>query len=455
MTVRAASSIAVLDLSVLEHDPGALFRLRDEALLIPAALVESLDTSARAPDTERSRNLRAAASHLESLLANAEPSDLESGIPVPGSPAGTRRLFFPGDDSGAPAANPGDRVLAVARAARTASPDALVTVVTADAGLRVRARLAGLAARDSRGGRVLEDAALLYRGIAELPPDAEISPPDGDENRVDLRVSVPHSPGWLPNQCLFREGSGAAELIVRESNRDGAQVRAARNFHPGAASVWGIHARNREQNFALDLLCDENIDLVTLVGTAGSGKTLLALAAGLAQTLDARRYREIVVTRATVPVGEDIGFLPGTEEEKMTPWMGALDDNLEVLEGSHDGGAFGRTASRSLLNHRIRVRSLNFMRGRTFLDRYVILDEAQNLTPAQMRTLLTRIGPGSKVVCLGNIAQIDTPYLTETTSGLTCVVDRFKTWKRSAHLTLRRGERSRLADYAAEVLSDV
>ena len=449
------AKIAVLDISVLEHDPGALFRLRDEALLVPAAVVESLDTGARVVDAERSRNLRVAASYLESLLASAGSSDLESGIPVPASPDGTGRLFFPRDDPDAPAANPGDRVLAVARAARTASPDALVTVVTADAGLRVRARLAGLAARDSRGGRMPEDAALLYRGIAELPPDAEISHPDGEENRVDHRVSVPHSPGWLPNQCLFREGSGAAEFIVQEPDRNGAQVRAVRNFNPGAASVWGIHARNREQNFALDLLCDENIDLVTLVGTAGSGKTLLALAAGLAQTMDARRYREIVVTRATVPVGEDIGFLPGTEEEKMTPWMGALDDNMEVLEGSHDGGAFGRTASRDLLNHRIRVRSLNFMRGRTFLDRYVILDEAQNLTPAQMRTLLTRIGPGSKVVCLGNIAQIDTPYLTETTSGLTCVVDRFKTWKRSAHLTLRRGERSRLADYAVEVLSDV
>ena len=302
---------------------------------------------------------------------------------------------------------------------------------------------------------VPEEAALLYRGIAELPPDAEIARACGDENREDIRVSVPHSPGWLPNQCLFREGSGAAEFIVREPDRNGARVRAARSFHPGAASVWGIHARNREQNFALNLLCDESIDLVTLVGTAGSGKTLLALAAGLAQTLDSRRYREIVVTRATVPVGEDIGFLPGTEEEKMTPWMGALDDNLEVLGGTHDGGAFGRTASRDLLNHRIRVRSLNFMRGRTFLDRYVILDEAQNLTPAQMRTLLTRIGPGSKVACLGNLAQIDTPHLSEETSGLTCVVDRFKTWSGSAHLTLRQGERSRLADYAAQVLSEV
>ena len=451
MKVRAAT-IAVFDISVFEHDPGALFRSRDEALLIPEAVVESLDSGARVLDAERSRNLRSAASHLEGLLADAGPRDLEAGIPVPGPFGASGRLFFPRDEASVLGESPKARVLAVARAAKEASPDALVSVVSADADLRVRARLAGLAARDSRGERVLEDAALLYRGIAALPPEATLSRSGGGGNGDDLRVRVPHAPEWLPNQCLFREGAEAGEFVVREPERRGATVRAARDFRPDAASVWGIHARNREQNFALDLLCDEGIDLVTLVGAAGSGKTLLALAAGLAQTLDTRRYREIVVTRATVPVGDDIGFLPGTEEEKMTPWMGALDDNLEVLQGSRDGGAFGRTASRDLLNHRIRVRSLNFMRGRTFLDRLVILDEAQNLTPAQMRTMLTRIGPGSKVVCLGNLAQIDTPYLTEATSGLTCVVERFKTWSHGAHLTLRRGERSRLADYAAEVL---
>ena len=453
--IPRAESIAVLDVTVFEHDPGALVRLHEEALIIPAAVVESLSGGARALDAERSRNLRAAAAQLEILLAGAGPADLEAGVPIPGSRPGTARLFFPRDDPGTPGSSPGDRVLAAARDVKSASPHALVTVITADPGLRVRARLAGLAARDSRGGRVPEDASLLYRGIAELPLDAEILHPEGNESRERIRVNVPHPPGWLPNQCLFREDAGAAELVVGEPDRNGARVREAQDFHPGNGSVWGIHARNREQNFALDLLCDEHIDLVTLVGAAGSGKTLLALAAGLAQTLESRRYREIVVTRATVPVGEDIGFLPGTEEEKMTPWMGALDDNLEVLQGSHDAGAFARTASRDLLNHRIRVRSLNFMRGRTFLDRYVILDEAQNLTPVQMRTLLTRIGPGSKVVCLGNLAQIDTPYLSEATSGLTCVVSRFKAWERSAHLTLRRGERSRLADHAAEVLSEV
>ena len=446
------AGIAVLDTSVFEHDPGAMFRLREETLLVPPAVVESLDPESRALDTERARNLRIAAAYLEDLVAGARHHEIEAGIPIPGRSRGSGRLVFPRADGTNPDATRKSRILAAACAAKRATPDALVTVVSSDADLRLRARLAGLAARDCGGEQVLEDASLLYRGIAELPPEAEVFRPGDDPDDEAFCIRALRPPRLLPNQCLFREGPEPVELIVRGLEPDGARARAARNFRPDAESVWGIHARNREQNFALDLLCDASVDLVTLTGAAGSGKTLLALAAGLAQTLESRRYREIVVTRATVPVGEDIGFLPGTEEEKMTPWMGALDDNLEVLEGARREGAFGRAASRDLLNHRIKVRSLNFMRGRTFLDRYVILDEAQNLTPVQMRTLLTRTGPGSKVVCLGNIAQIDTPWLTETTSGLTSVVDRFKGWSHSAHITLQRGERSRLADYAATAL---
>ena len=157
------------------------------------------------------------------------------------------------------------------------------------------------------------------------------------------------------------------------------------------------------------------------------------------------------MSRVTVPVGEDIGFLPGTEEEKMTPWMGALMDNLEVL-APREGGEWGRAATTDLLSSRIKIRSLNFMRGRTFQSKYLIIDEAQNLTSKQMKTLITRAGPGTKVICLGNIAQIDTPYLSETTSGLTYVVDRFKDWPHGGHVTLRRGERSRLAEFASDRL---
>ena len=240
--------------------------------------------------------------------------------------------------------------------------------------------------------------------------------------------------------------------MVRTIDGDTAALELAHDYRSARHSVWGINARNREQNFALNLLLDPDIDFVTMLGPAGTGKTLLTLAAGLTQTLEANRFGEIIMTRVTIPLGEDIGFLPGTEEEKMEPWMGALMDNLEVLTQSDEGGNWGRAATNDLLRNRIKIRSLNFMRGRTFLNRYLIIDEAQNLTPKQMKALLTRAGPGTKMVCLGNIAQIDTPYLTETTSGLTYVVNRFRGWPHCGHITLRRGERSRLADYASEVL---
>ena len=243
------------------------------------------------------------------------------------------------------------------------------------------------------------------------------------------------------------------EALVREVESDHFVLQVTEDYRHGPRSVWGINARNPEQNFALNLLMDPDIDFVTLLGTAGTGKTLLTLAAGLAQTLDEQIYREIIMTRATVSVGDEIGYLPGTEEEKMTPWMGALTDNLEVLtESEEHGGDWGRAVTNDLLTSRIKIRSLNFMRGRTFLNRFLIIDEAQNITPKQMKTLVTRAGPGTKIVCLGNIEQIDTPYLTETTSGLTFAVDRFKNWKHAGHITLKRGERSRLADFASEAL---
>ena len=232
-----------------------------------------------------------------------------------------------------------------------------------------------------------------------------------------------------------------------------AVLRTLKDYTHQKNAIWGVMARNRDQNFAFNLLMDPECDFITLTGTAGSGKTLMSLASGLAQVMDDRRYTEIIVTRVTVPVGEDIGFLPGTEEEKMSPWMGALDDNLEVLSKTDSGaGEWGRAATNDLVRSKIKIKSLNFMRGRTFLNKFVIIDEAQNLTPKQMKTLITRAGPGTKIVCLGNLAQIDTPYLTEGSSGLTYAVDRFKGWAHSGHVTLARGERSRLADFASEVL---
>jgi PhoH-like ATPase len=262
-------------------------------------------------------------------------------------------------------------------------------------------------------------------------------------------------PTLLVNELVYLEAPGATPLYAKVTEITGktAVLRTLKDYGHQKHAVWGVTSRNREQNFALNLLMDPECDFITLTGTAGTGKTLMTLAAALAQVFDDRRYSEIIVTRVTVPVGEDIGFLPGTEEEKMGPWMGALDDNLEVLaKGGSSAGEWGRAATNDLVRSKIKIKSLNFMRGRTFLNKFVIIDEAQNLTPKQMKTLITRAGPGTKIVCLGNLAQIDTPYLTEGSSGLTFAVDRFKGWAHSGHVTLARGERSRLADFASEVL---
>jgi len=285
---------------------------------------------------------------------------------------------------------------------------------------------------------------------------ARQAPLSPDDRRKLMRVLPPKLDGagvWLVVPC-YKVKAHILRVIAKTPAWVEGAVQTALN------AVWGVTARNREQSFALNLLMNPDIDFVTLLGQAGTGKTLLTLASALTQTLEQKRFAEIIITRVTVPVGEDIGFLPGTEEEKMTPWMGALEDNLDVLnkpaeEGEKSGsytGDWGRAATMDLIRSRIKIKSLNFMRGRTFLNKFLIIDEAQNLTPKQMKTLITRAGPGTKVVCLGNIAQIDTPYLTEGSSGLTYVVDRFKGWGHSGHITLQRGERSRLADHAAEVL---
>ena len=304
---------------------------------------------------------------------------------------------------------------------------------------------------------MLEDVDLLYRGSRALSQDfweqhSKNMESWNEEGRTFYRIQGPEVANWHANEFLYMESDPSFNYRVSSKQQDKAVIEVMRDYQTSAQGVWGIHARNREQNYALNLLMDPEIDFVTLVGMAGTGKTLLTLAAGLEQTLEAGLYSEIIMTRVTVPVGEDIGFLPGTEEEKMTPWMGAVMDNLEVLTKTEENGNWGQAATNDLVQQRIKIRSLNFMRGRTFLNKLIVIDEAQNLTAKQMKTLITRAGPGSKVVCLGNIAQIDTPYLTETSSGLTYVVDRFQNWEHSGHITLVRGERSRLADFASETL---
>jgi PhoH-like ATPase len=351
-----------------------------------------------------------------------------------------------------------NQILGVVQALQRMHPERHVVLVSKDINMRIKARALGLRAEDYHNDQVIDDLELLYSGTLALPADFWDRHSKGMESWQQggynwYRISGPAVSSFMLNQFVYIEGETPLAAQVKELNGKTAVLQTLRDYGHLKNAVWGVTARNREQNFAMNLLMNPEVDFVTLLGQAGTGKTLLALAAGLALTLEQKRYTEIIVTRATVPVGEDIGYLPGTEEEKMQPWMGALEDNLEVLnQGNGSGGEWGRAAATDLIRSRIKVKALSFMRGRTFINKYLIIDEAQNLTPKQMKTLVTRAGPGTKVICLGNIAQIDTPYLTESSSGLTYVVDRFKGWAHAGHVTLQRGERSRLADFAADAL---
>ncbi|MCT8178491.1 PhoH family protein [Variovorax sp. Varisp41] len=468
------AKLFVLDTNVLLHDPMCLFRFEEHDIYLPMIVLEELDGHKKGT-TEVARNGRQTSRTLDALAA-AQDADIAKGLKLDttGHREAGGKLFFQTDplDYALPLSLPqgkaDNQILGVVHALRDfyakESPDRAkreVVLVSKDINMRVKARALGLDAEDYQNDKTLEDGDLLYSGSLALPPDFWTRQSKTVESwqsgsSTFYRVSGPIVPNMYINQFVYFEAPGEPSMYARvtEIREKTAVLKTLKDYSSGKNAVWGVNTRNREQNFAMNLLMDPEIDFVTLTGTAGTGKTLMALASGLTQVLDDRRYTEIIMTRATVSVGEDIGFLPGTEEEKMGPWMGALDDNLEFLAKGDGGGAgeWGRAATNELIRSRIKVKSMNFMRGRTFLNKYVIIDEAQNLTPKQMKTLITRAGPGTKIICMGNLAQIDTPYLTEGSSGLTFAVDKFKGWPHGGHITLARGERSRLADFASDVL---
>ena len=478
VSVTGARKLFVLDTNVLMHDPSSLFRFAEHDVFLPMMTLEELDNNKKGM-SEVARNARQVSRALDGLVAG-DQTLIDHGISLSklGNADALGKIFFQtgplGNDvaMSLPMGKADNQILAVVMALRDkvlAQADDYhhaheVVLVTKDINMRIKARALGLPAEDYFNDQVIEDSDLLYSGSMALPEDFWDKHSKGMESwqqqgSTFYRLSGPMSQSFLVNQFVHLAGELPLNAQVREINGRTVVLQTLKDYTHLKNAVWSVAARNPEQNFALNLLMNTDIDFVTLLGQAGTGKTLLALAAGLVQTMDNKRFSEIIMTRATVPVGDDIGYLPGTEEEKMLPWMGALEDNLEVLlngDGSGDsasaGGDWGRASTADLVKSKIRVKSMSFMRGRTFTNKFLIIDEAQNLTPKQMKTLITRAGPGTKVVCLGNIAQIDTPYLTEGSSGLTYVVDRFKGWAHAGHILLQRGERSRLADYASEAL---
>jgi PhoH-like ATPase len=461
---KKLTKLFVLDTNVMLHDPTCLYRFQEHDIYLPMATLEELDHNKKGM-TEVARNARQVTRFLDEIVSSSE-MHIQDGAPLAehSHKAATGRLFLQTHPitsdvtSILPFSKVDNQILGVVAFLKTQQPDRQVILVSKDINMRIKARALEIPAEDYFNDKVLEDTDLLYAGVLELPADFWDKHAKGMESwqrdgRSYYRVTGPLCESLLINQFVWQESPNPFQAKVIELAGKTATLETVKDYSHLKNNVWGITARNREQNFALNVLMDPEIDFVSLLGQAGTGKTLLTLAAGLTQILESKTYSEIIMTRVTVPVGEDIGFLPGTEEEKMTPWMGALEDNLEFLNKSDDdAGEWGRAATQDLVRSRIKVKSLNFMRGRTFMNKFLIIDEAQNLTSKQMKTLITRAGPGTKVVCLGNIAQIDTPYLTEGSSGITYVVDRFKGWAHGGHITLARGERSRLADYAAGVL---
>ena len=450
----------VLDTNVLLHDPSSLFRFEEHDVFLPMVTLEELDGHKKGL-SDASRNAREVSRYLDQLVELSD-EPIQEGVPLHllGDKAAGGKLFFQTQKlfSELPQAMPqgkaDNQILGVVQALQErVKNERNVVLVSKDINMRIKATALGLFAEDYLSDKTIEDSDLLHAGHLALPEDFfslygnDIEPLENG----NFEISGAFTAKLFANLFVYLPDNSFMARVSRvEGTR--ATLVPVKDYLSAKNTVWGIHARNREQCFALNLLMDPDIDFVSLLGQAGTGKTLITLAAALAQTMDQRRFNEVIFTRATVSVGEDIGYLPGTEEEKMQPWMGALEDNLEVLNKSSMGGDWARSAANDLIRSRIKVKSMSFMRGRTFLNKLVIIDEAQNLSPKQMKTLISRAGAGSKIVCLGNIAQIDTPYLTEGSSGLTYVVDRFKGWAHAGHITLQRGERSRLADYANEEL---
>lgn len=456
----------VLDTNVLLHDPRCLFRFAEHDVFLPMTTLEELDNH-KVGTTEVARNGRSLSRTLDALLEAHAGRPLSEGLDLSalGNIESQGKLYFETSPVAAPLppelpANKGDnRILAVVSGLASHFPEHVAVLVSKDVNMRIKATALGLPAEDYFSDKVLDDTDLLFPGIRALSNDfwTIVAPTleSGEKNGVATYSFLTSTPGdFVLNEILWIPSDVGTPFAARVTAIEGTRITMTllKDYTKTGDKLFGIHARNVEQNAALNLLLSPDIDFVTILGQAGTGKTLMSLAAAFAMTVDEHRFDEILVTRATVSVGEDIGYLPGSEEEKMVPWMGAIYDNLDVLAGTKDMKAWEAKTTRGVLEQRLKVKSMSLMRGRTFQRKFVLIDEAQNLTPKEMRTLITRAGPGTKIVCLGNLAQIDTPYLTEGSSGLTYAVERFLGWEHAATLTLSRGERSRLAEYAAEVL---
>lgn len=437
----------VLDTNVLIHDPKSMFVFEEHQVVIPILVIEELDKFKTEP-TERGYNARTVARYITKLAALAEAGErtgsLKEGVSLEGG--GTLRVAWDGELETDHPRSTDHAVLRMAKDMADASKDPVI-LVSRDANVRIKAMALGLAAEDYRHDKVQADPDRQYSGVQMAEGedlDEDINALHGGDFVDDLGLEL------HPNEFVIVKGSGKKSALARWRGPSKGLVEI-----PSKYDAWKIAPRNKEQTMALDLLLDPHIELVTLTGIAGTGKTLLAIAAGLHLVADRKAYRKLLVSRPLIPMGKDVGYLPGTLDEKLNPWMQPIFDNLEVLVSGETATKKGppEKAYQYLIDTgMLEVEALTYIRGRSIPKQYLIVDEAQNLTPHEVKTILTRAGEGTKIVLTGDPAQIDNPYVDSRSNGLTYTVERFKDSARAGHITLKKGERSGLAAEAAERL---
>lgn len=434
----------ILDTNVLLHDPRSIYGFRDNNVIIPIYVIEEIDQFKR-DLSELGRNARQVARYLDAFRAEGS---LKEGVPLP--QGGFLRVGFAETELPPPLADGNlmdNRILAVAIDLMKREPDTQAVFITKDTNLRIRADALGLNAEDFDTERV--EITELYTGFTELLVPRELV---DQMYKPGAEVEVPGQDKLFPNQCLLLkdEINPSHTAMGRFNATKGKVVPLLRNIKDG---IWGVRPRNMEQSFVLDLLLNDDIKLVTVVGKAGTGKTLMAIAAGLNKVTEENLYQKLLVSRPIFPLGRDIGYLPGSVEEKLNPWMQPIFDNVEFLMNlSRADKKAGRGYHELIDLGLMEIEPLTYIRGRSIPSQFIIVDEAQNLTPHEVKTIVTRVGDHTKIVLTGDPFQIDNPYVDATNNGLVHVVNRFKNEKIAGHITMAKGERSALAELAANLL---
>ncbi|KAE9626557.1 PhoH family protein [Aeromonas veronii] len=447
----------ILDTNVLLHEPLAIYSFKEHDVLIPMTVLEELD-NIKDRNKDVSRDARVAIRALEDVFRDATPDQITQGVPLAGEASGNICILsdhhLPQDAEVFTDKEADNRIINAALYLQKHELKRQVVLVTKDINMRLKAKGAGLAhVEDYRRDQLIDDIRLLAKGFQVVPGSfwERVGECESETHGRDTIHVIDANllEGVHVNQYLVdEENFFAARVLSHDGNK--IRIKDLGRERLMSRKAWGVHPKNVYQGMALDALLDPHIDLVILTGPAGCGKTLLAMAAALELVIEKGIYEKVIVTRNTPEIAESIGFLPGTEEEKMMPWLAAVTDTLEVLHKQDEN--MSGSLSYIMEKANIQFKSVNFMRGRSIQNTFVLLDECQNLTASQIKTIITRCGEGTKIVCSGNLAQIDSNYLSPVTSGLTYIVERFKDFDGSANIFLNGVVRSRLASFAEENL---